>query len=66
MSMEQRLQQLEQQTEDEQNLVMPWPEWRRFQRLTLQERRAYWEGKLRALIGEILGREGAATESTDA
>jgi hypothetical protein len=67
--MDQRLRLLEEQADDEENRLMPWPEWRRFQRLTPEAKSMYLEGKIRALVEEILGKEGVANlsdGSTDA
>ena len=57
-NLQDRLQSLEQQAEDAGNVLMPWPEWRRYVRMTPEEKRAYIEDKLRTLVLEIVGREG--------
>jgi hypothetical protein len=49
---ENRLNLLEQQAEDAENLIMPWDEWHRFKRLPHDEQRAYIDAKLEALFDE--------------
>jgi hypothetical protein len=52
-NLDSRLELLEQQAEDAENLLMPWPEWRRFKRMSVDEKGEYIDGKLRALLDEV-------------